>query len=291
MEQTGLIKFDAAIHAIEQAKSIDEVKAIRDKAEACRMYAKQVGMSLEGQNSLAEIRLRAERRAGQMLKEMDRHKNVDNLPNIPKSHDVISVPTLKDMDITPKQSSRWQQEAKIDEEVFEGYIEKTKKDGELTTSGLLQIQKKWYQSSESPEWPTPQWLFDRLDEEFHFTLDVCATDKSAKCKKYYTIKDDGLSKEWEGICWMNPPYGKEIADWMAKAKEMARAGCTVVCLVPARPDTNWWWDNAIDGEIRFIRGRLKWPGSDTMAPFPSAVVVLDKNHESGVVWWAVKEEK
>lgn len=139
MEQTGLIKFDAAIHAIEIAKSIDEVKAIRDKAKACEVYAKQIGISLEGQNSLAEIRLRAERKAGAMLKEMDRYRNIDNLPNIPKSHDVTSGPTLKDMEITPMQSSRWQQEARIDDEVFEDYIKKTKKKGEVTTSGLLRV--------------------------------------------------------------------------------------------------------------------------------------------------------
>ncbi len=169
-------------------------------------------------------------------------------------------------------------------------IEDSKKQTVKWLKSQQQKQLDWYQSSESIEWPTPQWLFDRLDEEFHFTLDVCATDKSAKCKKYYTIEDDGLSKDWEGICWMNPPYGKEIADWMAKAKETADNGWTVVCLVPARPDTNWWWDNAIDGEIRFIRGRLKWPGSETMAPFPSAVIVLNKYFDSRVVWWAVKEE-
>jgi len=150
--------------------------------------------------------------------------------------------------------------------------------------------KDWYQLSESPEWPTPQWLFDLLDDEFGFELDVCATKDNAKCKKYYTKKQDGLNKKWNGCCWMNPPYGREIADWMAKAKKSAEKGAKVVCLVPARPDTDWWWENALSGEIRFIRGRLKWPGSNTIAPFPSAVVVLGKDAVPGkVIWWEISE--
>ena len=65
-------------------------------------------------------------------------------------------------------------------------------------------------SSGSNSWETPQGLFDKLKEEFHFELDVCATAENAKCKKYYSPEEDGLKQEWRGICWMNPPYGREI---------------------------------------------------------------------------------
>ena len=146
----------------------------------------------------------------------------------------------------------------------------------------------WYQSSESVEWPTPQWLFDLLDEEFHFTSDVCSTKENSKCKKFYTKQDNGLSKKWTGSCWMNPPYGREISDWMAKARESAEKGATVVCLVPARPDTDWWWDNVLEGEIRFIRGRIKFIGTTSAAPFPSAVIILKKGAvPRKVIWWEV----
>ena len=129
-------------------------------------------------------------------------------------------------------------------------------------------------SSATDLWATPQEFFDKLNEQFGFTLDVCANDENAKCARYFTKEQDGLSQEWSGVCWMNPPYGREIGDWMRKAFESARGWATVVCLVPARTDTKWWHDFAMRGEIQFIRGRLKFGGSKNSAPFPSAVVVF-----------------
>jgi len=79
---------------------------------------------------------------------------------------------------------------------------------------------------------------------------------------------------WDGVCWMNPPYGRTIGKWMRKAYESSLTGSTVVCLVPARTDTAWWHDYAIKGEVRFLRGRLKFGGSANSAPFPNAVVIF-----------------
>ena len=113
--------------------------------------------------------------------------------------------------------------------------------------------------SNSNEWETPQDLFDKLDKEFHFTLDPCATKENAKCKKYFTKEKDGIRQIWKDErVFMNPPYGREIGEWMKKAYEESTRGCVVVCLVPARTDTNWWWDYAMKGEIRFIRGRVRF---------------------------------
>lgn len=138
-------------------------------------------------------------------------------------------------------------------------------------------------SSQTDEWATPQDLFDELNAEFGFGLDVCALPSSAKCEKYFTPEVDGLAQEWIGSCWMNPPYGDVIGDWIQKAKQSAENGATVVCLVPARVDTNWWWDNCRYAEIRFIRGRLKFGKSENSAPFPSAVVVFGRKPR--VIWW------
>ena len=129
-----------------------------------------------------------------------------------------------------------------------------------------------------------------MNKEFKFTLDVCALPENTKCKRYYTPDDDALEQEWKGTCWMNPPYGTAIKEWMGKAKREAINGSTVVCLVPARPDTNWWWDNCIDAEIRFIKGRLEFVGGDTGAPFPSAVIVMRPKNKAKVVWWDVQRE-
>jgi len=60
-------------------------------------------------------------------------------------------------------------------------------------------------SSARDNWETPQDFFEELSKEFKFTLDVCAEKHNAKCKNYFTKKDDALDKEWNGICWMNPP--------------------------------------------------------------------------------------
>jgi phage N-6-adenine-methyltransferase len=131
-------------------------------------------------------------------------------------------------------------------------------------------------SSATPEWYTPQGLYDELHAEFKFTLDPCCTHENAKCEKHYTREEDGLKQSWHGeVVFMNPPYGREIGAWMRKAYESCnRNGATVVCLVPARTDTAWWHDYAMKGEIRFLRGRLKFGGAMVNAPFPSAVVIF-----------------
>jgi phage N-6-adenine-methyltransferase len=131
-------------------------------------------------------------------------------------------------------------------------------------------------SSATPEWSTPQDLFDELDAEFGFTLDVSATVENAKCPVFYSQAEDGLRQPWRGVCWCNPPYGRGIGRWVAKAHEAALAGATVVCLVPARPDTGWWHEHCRFAEIRFLRGRLRFGGGENAAPFPSAVVIFGR---------------
>ena len=129
-------------------------------------------------------------------------------------------------------------------------------------------------SSKTCEWETPIEFFNKLNEKYHFTLDVCATKENAKCQKFFTREDDGLAKKWDGVCWMNPPYGRETGKWVKKAFEEYQQGCTVVFLLPARTDTSWWHDYCMKGEVNFVRGRLKFGGSYNSAPFPSAVVAF-----------------
>ena len=133
-------------------------------------------------------------------------------------------------------------------------------------------------SSKDQTWETPQNLFDKLDKEFNFTLDVCATDETAKCNNYFTPKENGLIQEWKGNCWMNPPYGREIGIWIKKAWEESKKGTKVVCLIPARTDTKYWHEYIFTyaAEIRFIKGRIKFGNSKNSAPFPSALVIFDK---------------
>lgn len=124
------------------------------------------------------------------------------------------------------------------------------------------------------EWSTPLNFYQKLNSVFKFNLDVCATHENAKCEKYFTVEQDGLSQEWVGTCWMNPPYGREIIKWVQKADATAKAGHTVVALVPVRTDARWWQDYCLHREIHFIRGRLKFGSSNSNAPFGCAVVVF-----------------
>jgi phage N-6-adenine-methyltransferase len=132
---------------------------------------------------------------------------------------------------------------------------------------------RWH--SRGSDWSTPQELFDKLNAEFSFTLDVCAIPENAKCKNYFTPEIDGLSQRWEGICWLNPPYGREIGKWVKKAYfESRSADCIVVGLLPARTDTKWFHDYIYQkADIEFVKGRLKFGDAKNSAPFPSMIVV------------------
>ena len=134
-------------------------------------------------------------------------------------------------------------------------------------------------------WTTPRGFFEKLHQEFNFTLDAAAFRSSAVVPNYlgpdheYGWRHDALTVEWDGASgggavWLNPPYGRVIGKFVAKADAESKKGITVVCLVPARTDTKWWWDSCIHHEVRFIKGRLKFGGQKNSAPFPSALVIM-----------------
>lgn len=139
-------------------------------------------------------------------------------------------------------------------------------------------------TSATPEWGTPQSLFDELDAKYGpFTLDPCATHQNTKVpQNYFVESEDGLSRTWTGRVFMNPPYGRQIIKWIRKAyEEVAQGNVSVaVCLLPARTDTAWWHDYCMKGQVTFIRGRVYFEqeGKNDRAPFPSAIVVFDNMH-------------
>ena len=125
------------------------------------------------------------------------------------------------------------------------------------------------------EWATPDSIWKPLDAEFRFTLDVASTHENAKCAAHYTMAEDGLKQKWDGVCWMNPPYGRAMTDWLRKAVAEMANGVTTVALIPARTNTGWWHDIVIpNGEVRFVRGRPKFGGADHGLPQPLAIVVF-----------------
>lgn len=133
-------------------------------------------------------------------------------------------------------------------------------------------------SSKKDDWETPIDLFNKLDEEFHFTLDPAASKTNHKCKKFYTKEQDGLIQDWGGeTVFVNPPYGGKVVNlWVAKAyTESLKPNTTVVMLLPSRTDTKWFHEYVLDkAEIRFIRKRLKFGNAVNPAPFPSIIVIF-----------------
>lgn len=142
-------------------------------------------------------------------------------------------------------------------------------------------------SSATPEWYTPRDLLTKLPP---FVLDVCAMPGSEVCPHYYSPEQDGLVQDWVkdsagGRFWMNPPYGRGMGLWLAKAHDAARRGAIGYLLLPARTDTKWFHEHVLPffdgrehGNAMFIRGRLKfWSPSDHRgwsAPFPSVLVAM-----------------
>lgn len=162
----------------------------------------------------------------------------------------------------------------------------------------MSLSNRVLRSSASETWDTPMGLFKRLNEEFKFTLDACAQPHSAKCKKFFSPEDDGLSQDWEGVVFMNPPYGRSISKWVSKARSEADKGATVVCLVPSRTDTKWF--HSIRGELRFFSGRLKFENRNlpswredgnfkiSPAPFPSLLIVMRPGDTGKALSFSVK---
>lgn len=139
------------------------------------------------------------------------------------------------------------------------------------------------------EWSTPDWLFNLLNEEFHFSLDAAANGANAKCPGYCDKLGDSIKIDWfyhscGGSIFLNPPYSSGNIDrFMAKALEESKKGAVVVCLVPCATDTKWWHNYVMKAqEIRFIRGRVRFVGYDEQGKqiknsptFSSCVVIFD----------------
>jgi len=133
--------------------------------------------------------------------------------------------------------------------------------------------------SNNQEWETPDVLFSKLNSLFSFTCDVCASVENTKCEHYWTEEDNCLTKTWEGINWMNPPY-KRVKEFIKKAYEQKDNAITV-CLVPARTNTKWWHDYCMQGEVWFICGRPKFKGCKYGLPQPLAIVIFGR--EKGIM--------
>ena len=257
-----LAHFDAARAALEKASRIDEVKAIRDQAAAFSLSLRQSRQSLEMQNRCAEIKLRAERRLGDLLHERIDHQGGRKAK---RSHDGTVSESLDDYGVNKNQSSRWQRLAEIPDAQFESYLEEVHQAGdeEITVSGLLRAAGRRHSvdvlsSSDSYEWYTPACFIDAAREVMgSIDLDPASSKKAnqvVRAKEYLTLEDNGLAYHWHGNVWLNPPYGLDESGtsnqgvWSNALEDEVRAGrvAQAVLLVNAATDASWFqplWDS------------------------------------------------
>lgn len=137
------------------------------------------------------------------------------------------------------------------------------------------------------QWETPPEIFNKLNDEFHFTLDPCCTKKTAKCKKYFTPEDDGLAQKWDNeICFVNPPYSRgNIDQWITKCYAEGYGSATVVALLPVSTSADWFHDYIVgQAEIRFVNKRIKFLGAPSTAPFSSMIVIWGRAGISSFNW-------
>lgn len=130
-------------------------------------------------------------------------------------------------------------------------------------------------ASNNQVYETPDEIFDPLNHEFNFDLDVCADSNNNKCLNYFDEQMNGLNQKWKGVCWMNPPF-KDVQKWVKKAYEETFNGVTTVALVCAKTNTNWFHQYCLTNEVRFIKGRPKFKGMKHGLPFPLVIVIFKK---------------
>ncbi len=279
-EQITLLPgYSQALEMIARAARVDEVKEIRDKAEAFRAYAIKA-RNREMEFLATEIRMRAERRAGQILIE-DKRTGKLAVKEQGRPKEVSLLVTLSDLGLTWNEAAQWQRIAKLSDHEFEQRLFRIRANGK---HGFLDTAF----SSLSEEWLSPKEILDSVETVLgRIDLDPCAERRDAAganvpARARYTRQDDGLSKEWSGRVFMNPPYGSMISGFVEKLITSWTEGNVegAIALVPARTDTIWFRSLgqsapfcAVFGRIVFKRhgGELE---SDTTAPFPSAIFYL-----------------
>lgn len=278
MSNTGTLTTISAVRrALAQAKTMADILEIRDKAEAVRVYVKAIGEGLAAQNSAAEIKIRAERKAGELLREMAANGQRDGRGGDKKSNShhgsLISRECLESLGINYNQSSRWQREALIPEDSFEGFIAKCNEDGlELTQSAVLRLAGAGHvsQANGENEWYTPPEIIDRARRVMGgIDLDPASSEtaqRHVQAKRFYTIADDGLAKKWKGRVWLNPPYSKDLCPLFAAKllEHVASVDVLQACLlVNNATETAWMQPVLCDcAAVCFPAGRIQFLDRD-----------------------------
>lgn len=290
-ENTALQLRDNAQQMLMNIKSIESGVEYLNKVKAIEIWAKAEKKDAELQNMIAEQKIRTQRVLGRLIKEgqhrgefADKGNATGNnqYGNVPQGN--ISKPkTLSDIGLTRKQSSVYQKIADIPEEQFEQHIAIKKQNvenavSELTTAGILHFANTGAHVSNNSgdnEWYTPKNFTDsaRLVME---SIDVDPASSQianavVKAGMYYTASDDGLSKEWTGNVFLNPPYAQPLIDnFSKKLIQEIQSGNTkqAIVLVNNATETKWFQSMAqLAAAICFPKSRIKfWSPEKESAP-------------------------
>ena len=267
-----LVRYDAACQALAAAKSTDDVKDIRDKAEAMRAYARQAN-NKQMEVDAAEIRIRAERRLGELIANqkdtMGLAKGGKPYQSKPTGVKDTPVETLADAGIDKNLAKRARKLAAIPEERFEEQVVDWREKESAKLSAFGDGPHVSHNSGVN-EWYTPVRYIEaarramgRIDFDPASSIEA---NKRVKAGRFCTIDDDGLSVAWTGRVWMNPPYANNLVSRFVEKliSELEEGNVSVaVALVNNGTETVWCQKliSSADG-LCFPAGRISFMSPD-----------------------------
>lgn len=281
-EQHYLLTVREVRDLAERCDTVEDAKSLADRATAAKVYAERAKLGGDMVNRAAAAKLWAERRAGELLAGLPKNTGARGIGTsaLPPRQD--TPPTLADLGVTEKQSSRYQALAEIPADDFAEAIEEVAEAGPVTAEAVKRTALGTLKSSESDEWYTPADYIEAARRVMGgIDLDPASCDAAnevVQADRYFTISDDGLAQPWAGRVFMNPPFGRDGSPAFVEkllAEHDAGRVTEAVLLCAARLETAWF-QPLFDHLLCFPNHRVRFwqPGRTPAPPFTPAFAYL-----------------